>query len=603
MRSGTRIDRYELVAPLGEGGQGAVWKATDVLHGQPRAIKLIEVDDTRPAQLERARREARALAALTHPSLVRCHGLFEDLGKNVMGVVLDLVDGTTLSDALLRLNAAQRAWVARHIAGALAYLHAQRIVHRDLKPDNVLLADGFWSAPHAPEHVKLVDFGIAVPDSNPRPLTAEGFVVGTSAYMAPELLDPMRFGGGLPTPAADVFAFGVILWQLLGGEHPSGLGLGAHVRDYLEEYRRVAAEGAPWSSRVPVGAWRALVEECLALHTSRRLGDGSALELRLREIAEPMPQLEGSATMVSPGAPRPTAADTSAPHVISGTAAINPPAAPIATAPLTHAPQVFREAQHSAPAPSQSSLNASRSLLLVAIGAILGAGALALLGGGAWWWFVAGDEPPAPLPTRAAAPTAPETELEAPETEALAPRPAPRTAATFTCPVINGKICGSGNDCGGDCTAVIDAQTRFELRFGGAATTGADGKAEDLLCSQPRGELCFKIIGSLSEPKCTPLASIRNNVVADQALTVQAFELILHGLDVTLRDGPNGRVLASGKARVGGVDRSALCRGLIFMPPKLQLTGEVGVRYLAFFLDDPEDPPPRRCGQPGRCGG
>ncbi len=87
--AGARIDRYLLVEPLGEGGQGSVWKAVDALDAsRVVALKLVSIAQTKPTHLERVRREARALAKLEHPSLVRCHGLFEDFKASVLGLVL-----------------------------------------------------------------------------------------------------------------------------------------------------------------------------------------------------------------------------------------------------------------------------------------------------------------------------------------------------------------------------------------------------------------------------------------------------------------------------------------------------------------------------------
>lgn len=101
LRAGDRIDRYTLIRPLGKGGQGSVWQVVDPLdEGSLRALKLVQLADTGQASFVRARREAKILAHLTHPSLCACHGLFEDLDRGLVGVVLDLVHGRPLDDVM-----------------------------------------------------------------------------------------------------------------------------------------------------------------------------------------------------------------------------------------------------------------------------------------------------------------------------------------------------------------------------------------------------------------------------------------------------------------------------------------------------------------------
>ena len=282
---GTTLDRYTLVALLGEGAQGAVWKATDPLHGDaPRALKLIPLRLARGQDLERIRREARLLAKLDHPGLCRCHGMFEDLRHEVLGFAMDYVEGQPLSEAIAnaRLTGAMRERVLLHIAEALAHVHEQGAVHRDIKLENVLLADAFFDEPEEPGHVKLVDFGVAALDGARQRLTATGHAVGTPAYMAPELIDPGTWGSGDAGPQADVFSFGVLAWKLFVGGHPTGLGEREPLGAYLMAYRRAAKEGA-WPPRMAAkGAVRTL-RRCLALHPEDRPAHAGVVAARIDE--------------------------------------------------------------------------------------------------------------------------------------------------------------------------------------------------------------------------------------------------------------------------------------------------------------------------------
>src|SRR4051794_32957275 len=101
IRTGQRIDRYELLEPLGAGGQGSVWKAKDLLENGPfRAVKLIARERVSADDFERARREAHTLARTQHPALIGCHGVFDDVRVSIGGIVLDFVEGLPLSDVL-----------------------------------------------------------------------------------------------------------------------------------------------------------------------------------------------------------------------------------------------------------------------------------------------------------------------------------------------------------------------------------------------------------------------------------------------------------------------------------------------------------------------
>jgi serine/threonine-protein kinase len=275
--------------------------------------------------LERVRREARALAHLDHPSLVPCHGLFEDLRLGWLGVSLDLVDGPSLAVAsqLPEWTSYHAVLALRHVAELLAYVHSEGIVHRDLKPENVLLTQRFLAEPEAPHHVKVVDFGIAQVEGQ-HALTAVDHVVGTLAYLAPELLSPATFGGDAPRVLADVFAFGVMAYELFTRVHPTGLMRGSGAGDYALAYRRGLEQKSGWPAGV-VGEWGALLRDCLAVEPLRRVPDGGVLAQRVRTLSEVPVELVGdvrgealerfvhAATVQSPTfppPPRPATVDT-----------------------------------------------------------------------------------------------------------------------------------------------------------------------------------------------------------------------------------------------------------------------------------------------------
>ncbi len=211
--SGSRLGPYELISPLGEGGMGEVWKARDTRLDRSVAIKLLLQSAANDPQLrERLAREARAISALAHPNICPLY----DLGTadDVDFLVMELLDGETLADRIARgpVPVRQAIEIATQIALGLHAAHRAGIVHRDLKPGNVMLTRN---------GARLLDFGLARPlagvDSHAStrvdPLTREGTIVGTVRYMAPEQIE-----GNVLDARTDVFAFGLVLQEMLTGQ-------------------------------------------------------------------------------------------------------------------------------------------------------------------------------------------------------------------------------------------------------------------------------------------------------------------------------------------------------------------------------------------------
>ena len=214
---GARLGSHEIIAPLGEGGMGEVYRALDGSLGREIAIKVLpESFALHPERLARFAREARLLASLNHPNIAIIHGL--ERTEDVCYLEMELVRGETLAQRISRgpINVQEALNVCRQIAEALKVAHGQSIVHRDLKPANIMIT------PQGT--VKILDFGLAkilsgeeTDASAESPTvatsrTAAGLIMGTAGYMSPE-----QARGDAVDRRTDIWAFGCVLYESITG--------------------------------------------------------------------------------------------------------------------------------------------------------------------------------------------------------------------------------------------------------------------------------------------------------------------------------------------------------------------------------------------------
>ncbi len=290
--------RYELIAPLGQGGMGQVWKARQLPLGRLVAVKVIHRDRvTDPTSRERFRREAMAAAELDHPALVRTldFGVLED-GREF--IAMELVEGRSLADLLEQHGPLSWRHVVRigsEVADALAHAHRSGFVHRDVKPSNVMIQEGDLER----GRVRLLDLGIARRIDGPRgeTLTAHGVALGTPRYAAPEQLRGERV-----TPASDLYALGATLYRALTGRVPY------EGRSFAEvaEAQRAGPPPRPSSlapARVPATLDR-IVLSLLAIDPQRRPAgaDGVASALRYLVSRKRWRRVAATVSMVLLGA-------------------------------------------------------------------------------------------------------------------------------------------------------------------------------------------------------------------------------------------------------------------------------------------------------------
>ena len=283
LTSGTRLGVYEVIASIGAGGMGEVFRARDTKLNRDVALKVLpDSFASDPDRLARFTREAQTLAAINHPNIAHIHG-FEESG-GVRAIVMELVEGDDLSQriALGAIPLDEALPIAKQIADALEAAHDQGIIHRDLKPANIKLRpDGT---------VKVLDFGLAKalePVSaasanvtasptitSPAAMTGVGVILGTAAYMAPE-----QAKGRPADKRADIWALGCVLYEMVTGRRAfSG-------EDVAETLAHILTKEPDWtalpaSTPAPI---RRLLRRCLDKDRRRRLADAADARLEMDE--------------------------------------------------------------------------------------------------------------------------------------------------------------------------------------------------------------------------------------------------------------------------------------------------------------------------------
>ena len=299
LAAGTRLGPYEVIAPVGEGGMGEVYRARDSRLGRDVAIKVLPaaVSDA-PDRLRRFEQEARAASALNHPNVLVVHDIGQHEGAPY--VVSELLDGATLREQLTGapLPASKVAGYGVEIARGLAAAHDRGIVHRDIKPENLFITrDG---------RVKILDFGVAkvlqpdteLPaDTRTYQGTEAGVVIGTVGYMSPEQVR------GEPVDArSDIFSLGVVLYEMLAGRRPFARG------SKVETLNAILTETPPdlagLQSLVPPALDR-IVRHCLEKDPAQRFQSARDVAFALEGIGTQSGPSSGTTPVLSSGsAPR-----------------------------------------------------------------------------------------------------------------------------------------------------------------------------------------------------------------------------------------------------------------------------------------------------------
>jgi eukaryotic-like serine/threonine-protein kinase len=286
LSAGTRLGPYEIIAPLGAGGMGEVYRARDTRLERTVAVKVLPSHLSSSAELrERFEREAKAISQLSHPHICALYDVNREGETEYL--VMEYLEGETLSDRLVKgpLPFDQVLRYGLEIADALDKAHRQGIVHRDLKPGNVMITKS---------GVKLLDFGLAkavetggrssgasltaLPTQNVKELTSEGTILGTFQYMAPEQLEGREADG-----RTDIFAFGAVLYEMATGRKAfSGTSQASLISSIMKD------EPAPISAIAPMtpATLDRVVKTCLAKDPEDRFQTAHDAKLQLQWIAE-----------------------------------------------------------------------------------------------------------------------------------------------------------------------------------------------------------------------------------------------------------------------------------------------------------------------------
>ncbi|MFO0749306.1 MAG: serine/threonine-protein kinase [Myxococcota bacterium] len=414
---------YRLDSLLGKGGMGAVYRAVQLSVNRPVAIKLLSFPDgdevAQQKLLRRFEREALATSRLSHPNTVRLYDFGQSDGMPYL--VLELLEGQTLRQRMHQLGALPSREVhalLQQVASALTEAHGYGIIHRDLKPDNIFLT----RIPGLPDVVKVMDFGIASWREDEANLTGQQ-MVGTVRYMAPEQLKAAQ-----PTPATDLYALGIMAFEMLAGVAPFNGRTEAIMAQHLTEPRpRLPPSLEPgWgdlldamTAKEPEDRFQTTGELLSALEQIRDEVIGLGLPPNLAAYQE---RVGGTATTYNT-APRSTGAG---------------PAARFATGQRrgAGAPQSTKTATGASPARAPRSAWPWLVLALLVAGGGIAAAVLASGGGAAPVALASADAAPSPPPTATAAPAtaAPATAAAATSMAATDPPDTASAPETATAP-------------------------------------------------------------------------------------------------------------------------------------------------------------------------
>ena len=416
------IGRYEIVAELGHGAMGSVFKATDPVVGRTVAIKTIHSAALQGAQSAeyrtRFQREARASGVLAHPGIVPVFDVGEHEGAPFL--VMVFVEGRTLSDAMKtgeRLTLDRVCEIGQQLAEALGYAHRQGVIHRDIKPANILLTS---REVYGAERPRIMDFGIAKLVASE--ITTTGQMLGTPSFMPPE-----QFTGAPIDGRADLFSLGVILYALATGEQPfPGESMTA------VSYKVVYTEPIPPGKLNPAIPARleAVILKCLAKSPADRYQTGE-------ELAQDLAAMRTNAGASTLRIAVPAAAGGTDDTLAATPSAISHPPAQAA------APTVVAKHPPPVPVAKPAAIAKKPAAKLGVLAAALAGVVLAAAAAGGWYFLRHRNQPTPPKQQAATVPApqpAPKP-FEAPAPAPVpAPVPAPLPAAVPTTVTDQGKI-------------------------------------------------------------------------------------------------------------------------------------------------------------------
>ena len=293
IEEGTQFGPYRIVAPLGEGGMGVVYRALDTKLNRDVAVKFLSNDVADAAGRRRFQREAQMASSLNHPHIVTVHDVGEFEGRQYL--VTEFVDGGTLREWIRAEMRGARAVLdlLTGVADGLAAAHAAGILHRDIKPANILVAKNGYA--------KLADFGLARLEEKPADAletvtegrTKPGTVMGTIAYMSPEQ------ASGRPLDArSDIFSFGIVLYEALAGKRPFGGG------SELEVLQQIIHGGAAPLERPVPAVLRVAVEKALEKEPADRYQNMRELVIDLKRAQRERDPSTGSVAATQPAGAR-----------------------------------------------------------------------------------------------------------------------------------------------------------------------------------------------------------------------------------------------------------------------------------------------------------